>query len=111
MKETVMASRPTTIPGADELGERARATAQRCGVDLTTIGGDTKTTSPINGEHLHSVAWVDAKTVDAAVERAHHAFLQWRTVPAPVRGALVKRFGELLAEHKSDLATLISLEV
>jgi aldehyde dehydrogenase (NAD+) len=111
MKETVMASRPTTIPGADKLGERARATAQRCGVDLTTIAGDTKTTSPINGEHLHSVAWVDAKAVDAAVERAHDAFLQWRTVPAPVRGALVKRFGELLAEHKSDLATLISLEV
>ena len=31
--------------------------------------------------------------------------------PAPARGALVKRLGELLAEHKDDLATLISLEV
>jgi aldehyde dehydrogenase (NAD+) len=106
-----MASRPTTIPGADELGELARTTAQRCGVDLTAIAGDMRTTSPINGEHLHAVAWVEAKAVDAAVERAHEAFLQWRTVPAPVRGALVKRFGELLTEHKSDLATLISLEV
>jgi aldehyde dehydrogenase (NAD+) len=106
-----MASRPTTIPGAHELGELARATARRCGVDLTTIAGDVTATSPINGEHLHSVGWVDAKAVDAAVERARDAFLQWRTVPAPVRGALVKRFGELLTEHKSDLATLISLEV
>jgi aldehyde dehydrogenase (NAD+) len=106
-----MASRPTTIPGARELGERARATAQRCGVDLTSIAGGTKTPSPINGEHLHSVAWVDAKAVDVAVGRAHDAFLQWRRVPAPVRGALVKRFGELLTAHKADLATLISLEV
>ena len=42
--------------------------------------------------------------------RAEAAFRQWRTVPAPARGALVKRFGELLAEHKEDLATLVSLE-
>ena len=32
-------------------------------------------------------------------------------MPAPARGALVKRFGELLTEHKDDLATLVSLEV
>ena len=32
-------------------------------------------------------------------------------MPAPARGALVKRLGELLAEHKDDLATLVSLEV
>ena len=32
-------------------------------------------------------------------------------MPAPARGALVKRLGELLAVHKDDLATLISLEV
>src|SRR5207237_4539536 len=38
-------------------------------------------------------------------------FLAWRTVPAPVRGFLVKRFGQLLTEHKSDLADLIGVEV
>ena len=65
----------------------------------------------MNGEHLHSVAWGDSRAVDAAVGRARDAFLTWRSVPAPVRGALVKRFGQLLTEHKSDLATLISLEV
>ena len=49
--------------------------------------------------------------VDDSVSRAHAAFLEWRGVPAPARGALVKRLGELLAVHKDDLATLISLEV
>ena len=32
----------------------------------------------------------------------------WRTTPAPVRGALVKRLGELLAEHKDPLADLVT---
>ncbi|GAA0712187.1 aldehyde dehydrogenase family protein [Dactylosporangium roseum] len=106
-----MAARPTTIPRAEELAALARTAAQRCGVDLAAIAGDVRTPSPVNGEDLHPVTWVDAKSVDLAVERAQEAFLAWRTVPAPVRGALVKRFGELLTTHKSDVATLISLEV
>lgn len=32
-------------------------------------------------------------------------------VPAPARGILIRRFAELLREHKSDLGTLVSLEV
>ena len=32
-------------------------------------------------------------------------------MPAPVRGQLVKRWGELLTEHKADLATLVTAEV
>ena len=38
------------------------------------------------------------------------AFTTWRTTPAPVRGALVARLGELLVEHKADLATLVTIE-
>ena len=60
---------------------------------------------------LPTLSWVDGSTVDDSVTRAQAAFLQWRAVPAPARGALVKRLGELLAVHKDDLATLISLEV
>ena len=32
-------------------------------------------------------------------------------MPAPVRGALVKRFGQLLTEHKRDVADLVGVEV
>ncbi len=102
---------PTTIPTGAELQSLAIQTARACGVDLESTAGDVHATSPINGERLSSLAWTDATAVDHAVDRAHSAFLEWRTVPAPVRGALVKRLGELLAEHKDDLASLISLEV
>ncbi len=106
-----MASTQHTVPDRGALQDLARTTAQRCGVDPQLLTGGTTTTSPVNGEPLHSVAWADARSVGAAVDRAHDSFLQWRTVPAPVRGALVKRLGELLTEHKRDLATLITLEV
>jgi aldehyde dehydrogenase (NAD+) len=67
--------------------------------------------SPVNGAPLASLRWQGAADVDAAVARAAEAFQAWRTVPAPVRGGLVRRLGELLREHKEDLGTLVSLEV
>jgi aldehyde dehydrogenase (NAD+) len=100
----------TTIPSQDELSTLALDTARRCGVDVDAVTGEMVSRSPINGQPVASVAWRDAAYVDEAVVRANDAFLRWRRVPAPARGALVKRFGELLAEHKDELATLVSIE-
>ncbi len=101
----------TTLPTAEDLRRSAQEAAGRCGVDLNTWAGDRPVTSPINGEPLFSVREQDAADVARAVERAEEAFRHWRTVPAPVRGGLVRRFGELLRQHKEDLGTLVSLEV
>jgi aldehyde dehydrogenase (NAD+) len=101
----------TTLPTAEDLASQAQEAARRCGVDLDSLAGDRPVTSPVNGRPLFSVRWQDATDVHSAVTRADDAFRQWRTVPAPVRGALVRRFGELLREHKQDLGTLVSLEV
>ncbi|GIJ60501.1 L-piperidine-6-carboxylate dehydrogenase [Virgisporangium aurantiacum] len=98
-----------------ELAERARAALKRCGVDLPAAvlsGGRTVLArTPVTGEELFPVPAADAAAVTDAIGKAHEAFLTWRTVPAPVRGALVKRFGELLTEHKADLADLVGVEV
>jgi aldehyde dehydrogenase (NAD+) len=101
----------TTLPSAEDLRRQAQDAARRCGVDVDAFAGDRPVTSPINGAPLFSVRWQDAADVDRVVTRAGDAFRTWRTVPAPVRGGLVRRFGELLREHKDDLATLVSLEV
>ena len=42
--------------------------------------------------------------------RATDAFGVWQTTPAPVRGNLVRRFGELLREHKDEVGELVSIE-
>ena len=102
---------PSQIPTSDELSRQALDAARRCGVDAATIAGDARHGSPINGGSLGGVRWDSGAEVGAVVARAHEAFLAWRKVPAPARGAVVKRLGELLSEHKADLAALISLEV
>jgi aldehyde dehydrogenase (NAD+) len=106
-----MTSTMHQIPRGSALRQLALDTARRCGVDMESAAGDVVSTSPINGERLIDIGCVDGSAVHEAVTRAQDAFLQWRGVPAPARGALVKRLGELLALHKDDLATLISLEV
>ncbi|PQM46670.1 Succinate-semialdehyde dehydrogenase [NADP(+)] [Mycobacterium talmoniae] len=37
-------------------------------------------------------------------------FSDWRAAPAPVRGALVARLGELLVQHQEELAALVTIE-
>jgi aldehyde dehydrogenase (NAD+) len=106
-----MTSTEHRIPSSADLTRLVSDTARRCGVDVDALGDDVANTSPVNGEHLVDLAWVDASAVDDSVTRAQAAFREWRTVPAPARGALVKRLGELLTVHKDDMATLISLEV
>ncbi|MGZ5400666.1 MAG: L-piperidine-6-carboxylate dehydrogenase [Nocardioides sp.] len=106
-----MATNIHQIPSSATLNQLALEMARRCGVNVDDLAGEVSTTSPINGEHLLDLRWVDGSAVDDSVSRAQAAFLEWRGVPAPARGALVKRLGELLAVHKNDLAMLISLEV
>jgi L-aminoadipate-semialdehyde dehydrogenase len=103
--------RSDEIPGPDALRRLTVVAAQRCGVDLGDAAGSAEAASPINGAPVSALTWADATDVADAVERAQRAFELWRTVPGPQRGALVKRFGQLLADHKDDLATLVGVEV
>jgi len=73
-------------------------------------GGTLQVRSPIDGAALGAVHEASAEDMRASVARAHAAFLQWRNVPAPKRGELVRLFGEELRAHKADLARLVSLE-
>ncbi|GAA1867574.1 L-piperidine-6-carboxylate dehydrogenase [Myceligenerans crystallogenes] len=66
--------------------------------------------SPLCGETILGVRRDDDEATRDAVGQAADAFTAWRSVPAPVRGHVVKRFGELLAEHKADLAELVTIE-
>lgn len=98
----------------DELRARARAALQAIGTDVSLGepgGPGLAASTPITGEVLFTVAPASGEQADRAIAAAAEAFATWRMTPAPVRGALVTRLGELLAEHKNDLATLVTLEV
>ena len=89
------------------LSTRALAALAACGVTPPATGSGPVVTSrsPIDGSELLSVPALDAAGMDAAVARAHAAFLEWRTTPAPVRGRLVKGFGELLSSTRTTSPT------
>jgi aldehyde dehydrogenase (NAD+) len=87
----------------------AAAVLDRLGVRLAEGGGRT-VRSPISGEVIGHVADATPAEVGAAIESAHAAFLEWRSVPAPRRGELVRLFGEALRAAKADLAALVTLE-
>jgi aldehyde dehydrogenase (NAD+) len=101
-----------SVSSTDELHSRARRTLENCGVDLSSLGTGpfVRACSPITGEALFEVPAAGRPEVEAAIAATKQAFREWRGVPAPVRGALVKRLGALLGEHKADVAELITIE-
>mgnify|MGYP001323227766 CR=1 FL=1 len=89
----------------------ARPLAVACGADWSAGSGDELTVrSPIDGVELARFAAARADDVRPAIESAARAFLQWRVVPPPVRGEVVRVIGEQLRERKADLAILVALE-
>ena len=52
-----------------------------------------------------------AADVDGAVSAAKKAFAAWRLVPAPKRGEILYRVGELLKKYKEDLARIETREM
>ncbi|MEU6775031.1 aldehyde dehydrogenase family protein [Streptomyces sp. NPDC046759] len=99
----------TPLPSTDELRARARAALESVGA-VATGGSDLHARTPLTGENLFGLAAANDAETDEAVAAARHAFLTWRTTPAPRRGELVRRLGELLRTHKSDLADLVIIE-
>ena len=63
--------------------------------------------SPIDGGEIGRVTIGDP---DGACARAVEAFKSWRTVPAPVRGELVRLLGDEIRQAKPELARMVTLE-
>lgn len=66
--------------------------------------------NPATSAPLAKVQLAGVADVRRIVSSAQQTFLQWRLVPAPQRGALVRQIGEALRTYKHQLAALITLE-
>ncbi|MEF8828655.1 MAG: aldehyde dehydrogenase family protein [Halolamina sp.] len=72
-------------------------------------GGETLTTrNPGTGEVIATVETADGAVVDDAVAAAREAFPDWRDTDPDRRGRIVYRVGQLVREHRDELATLES---
>lgn len=74
-------------------------------------GSEIAAVSPVDGSLLGNVQTATVEDYENLIERAEHAFLSFRKIPAPQRGELVRQFGNKLREKKLDLGQLVSWEM
>lgn len=66
--------------------------------------------NPTTNQVIACVRATTQSEYDNVVTAAREAFLEWRNVPAPVRGDVVRRLGHALRDNKDALGSLVSLE-
>lgn len=74
-------------------------------------GGELESINPTTGEPLAKVMRAGPADYEYVVKQAQQAFLDWRMVPAPKRGEVVREIGNELRSHKNDLGMLVTLEM
>ena len=67
--------------------------------------------NPSSGELLASVYMSDEKDYNRILNDSIESFNEFRKVPAPIRGELVRQMGEALRLKKDALGSLVSLEM
>jgi aldehyde dehydrogenase (NAD+) len=79
---------------------------------LARVGDGPRLVSfnPANEQALGAILTTSEAAFDTLLSGAVDAARAWRDTPAPVRGNAVRRYAELLREHKDALGTLVSLE-
>ncbi len=66
--------------------------------------------SPSDGKNLAKFKNASVEQLEQTIDNAQKAFQEFQSVPAPVRGELVRRIGDIARQHKEDLARIITLE-
>ena len=77
----------------------------------TKDDGLIESINPSNNELIASVYQSTENDYDNVINASLDAFKEFRKVPAPIRGQLVREMGESLREHKDALGTLVSMEM
>ncbi len=82
-----------------------------CGLNAAALkAGALEVRTPVDGSVIARLATHETADVVAMIAKAKAAFQEWRSVPAPRRGELVRLLGEELRSAKEALGRLVSLE-
>ena len=77
----------------------------------TRSEGQIESYNPGNAELISSVYQCNNEDYESVVQQSLAAFKEWRKVPAPERGQLVRQMGDALRDYKDPLGSLVSLEM
>jgi aldehyde dehydrogenase (NAD+) len=78
---------------------------------IETTGEVLRSVSPVDGESIADIRQCTKKEFGMIVSRAQEAFPEWRMVPAPRRGEIVRQIGVELRKYKEPLGKLVSMEM
>jgi aldehyde dehydrogenase (NAD+) len=78
---------------------------------VETTGREVVSYDPATGKEIARVRLANADDYEAIAAESQRAFKEWRQLPAPKRGELVRQMGNAMREHKDDLGRLVTLEV
>ncbi len=81
------------------------------GGDYFANGNFIESFSPTDGQLIAKVKTGNAQDYQKIIETSKAAFKEFRMIPAPKRGELVRQFGLKLREYKEDLGKLVSYEM
>ncbi len=78
---------------------------------FNTKGDLIESYSPVDGKLIGKVAQGTAADYETIINKAQKAFINWRMMPAPKRGEIVRQMGNALRDAKEDLGYLVSYEM
>ena len=70
-----------------------------------------QTINPATEEVLAEIAQADLADVDSAVDAALNAYNPWRLTPAPLRGEMLFKVGDILKQKKEELSQLLTRDM
>ena len=76
-----------------------------------TSASELASLSPATRNVIAKVLQADATAYERVAATAYETFLDWRMVPAPKRGEVVRALGDELRAHKEALGRLVALEM
>jgi aldehyde dehydrogenase (NAD+) len=97
----------------EKLGIRGDAPGVHTG---TRAGGEKNlgtfdSYSPVDGKLIGRIYKASKSDYEQVVKTSQSAFIEWRKVPAPKRGEIVRQIGNKLREFKEPLGKLVSYEM
>ncbi len=81
------------------------------GSDWFSNGDEISSFSPVDGNLIGKVTTTTSNDYEKVIEKAQSAFKSWKLMPAPLRGEIVRQFGEELRVLKEPLGKLVSYEM
>ena len=95
----------------DALGVKDINLGTSTGANSFANGPTIDSFSPVDGQKIGSVVCTSKEDYEAVMATATTAFAEWRTMPAPQRGEIVRQFGNKLRDLKEPLGKLVSYEM